>query len=92
MAPLEAFNGLLPPIGKKLLVSSFYADFAKKEHTAQLHGWSTGDGLRGLVKERSYYDVDRVFPFVAAIIDGSLGFEEKFDLSQMNVSYTETVS
>lgn len=92
MALLRACNAILAHVEEKYALPGLHVDFAKTGKTTQLNGLFTADGLRGMLEGKDYYAVDMVFPFVAAFIDRSLGFEEKCELTRMNVLYIEIIN
>lgn len=90
-ALLKACNRILPHTEEKYTARDMNVDLAKNKQTAQLSGFLTRDGLRGVMEGRNYFGVDTVIPLVAAFTDKSLGFVERYDLPGMTVLYSETV-
>lgn len=89
MSLLRARNDILAHIKEKRALHELRVVFAKREKAAQLSGLFTRNGLRRMLKRKSYYAADMVFPFIASFNDKSLGFEGNCELSQMNVQYSD---
>lgn len=59
-------------------------NFAQREDSAHLRGLLTEDRLRWMLKEKNYYAVYRVSPFISCFTGKSFGFEGHYELTQMN--------
>lgn len=67
-------------------------NFVKKEKRSHHGGLFTHDGLRGLLEGKNNYAVEILLPFLSSFIVKSLDFEERCELSRMNIQYSDTVN
>lgn len=52
-------------------------DFSRGDTSSELHGLFTSTSLRGMPNEKDYHTLDKVFPFVAGLIDRATGLLEQ---------------
>lgn len=66
--------------------------FTARKKTAQLSCLFTGDELQRMLEGEDSYGTDMVVPFIAGFVSKSLSFEGRFELTRMNVQYSDIVS
>lgn len=66
-----------------------HGDFAKKEQTSEMSCLLQEDGLQKTMERKKYCAVDTVSPSATSIIDTCIGFMEMWDLTKVNLVYTE---
>lgn len=85
---LKSWNGVLVHTEKKHSVSGFHVDLTSRRQTKYLSDLLTEERMRGAKAGRNLYAVDGVFPFIAALIDRSLGYAGKRHSTRMSMLHT----
>lgn len=92
LAARNAYNDTPAHIKEQYPVSGLQSEPARKKRTKQLSSLCTGERLREMMKKRSYYAFEKLFPLVAAFMGRSLDFEERYYLTIVNVLFNKKVN
>lgn len=84
---LNACNDKLAHIEERYPAPDLRIILADKAQTAKLNGRYTRDGRKGMMEGRNYCAIEAVCPFVAALVDRTFGFVERWDLTLVSVLY-----
>lgn len=90
MRPLGACHSTLALTKERYTLPRLLVSIARREETAQRNGLFTGNGLRVMLEGKDYYAADMFFPFTASVIDKSLGFEGRCELTKMSLKFGDT--
>ena len=91
-ALLRGCNSILRAFEADFRVSNLHVDFSSSQKSAQLNGFFTNTGVKGMLEGKDYHQLDMVFPFVAAFIDRASRRTIEAPLTSVCTAYSDLLN